>query len=76
MRKFNTCPHCHKKISFIIEPEDIDTHRFPAPVYIFCKLCNKISTFFMDSRLQVSYKEHGKKKSIDGTKIKIIKTEK
>ena len=73
MLKFNTCPNCSEKITFKIELTDITNH-FPAPVYISCKLCNQISTFYMDSRLQVSYKELGTKKSIANAKIKTIKT--
>ncbi|MFX1392022.1 MAG: hypothetical protein ACFFAH_00475 [Promethearchaeota archaeon] len=74
--KFNSCPYCHKRISFEIKLEDIDTSHYPAPVYIHHKdeSCDKISTFYMDSRLQVSYKELGKKKSITGREIKTIKT--
>ena len=74
--KFNFCPHCNNKISFKIEMDDIDPSNYPAPVYIHHKdeSCNKISTFYMDSRLQVSYKELEKKKSITGREIKTIKT--
>ena len=74
MLKFNTCPSCNQKILFKIELEDIDTNYYPAPVYISCKLCNQTSTFYMDSRLQVSYKELGIKKSKMTTKIKTIKS--
>ena len=74
--KFNFCPHCNKKISFKIEMDDINPSHYPAPVYIHHKdeSCNKISTFYMDSRFQVSYKELEKKKSITGREIKTIKT--
>jgi hypothetical protein len=74
MLKFNTCPNCNKKITFEIELDDIDTNHFPAPIYISCKFCNHLSTFYMDSRLQVSYKELGTKKSKVNAKIKTIKT--
>ena len=75
-RKTNFCPYCNKKILFEIKLEDIDTSHYPAPVYIHHKneSCDKISTFYMDSRLQVSYKELGKKKSITGRKIKTLNT--
>ncbi|MFW9864765.1 MAG: hypothetical protein ACFFEN_01575 [Candidatus Thorarchaeota archaeon] len=59
--RFNTCPHCEKKIVFEIEMKDIDTGQYPAPVYIKCKSCKKVSTFFVDSLLRVSYKELEKK---------------
>lgn len=59
--RFNTCPHCEKKIVFEIEMKDIDTGQYPAPVYIMCKSCKKVSTFFVDSLLRVSYKELEKK---------------
>jgi len=41
--------------------EDIDTGQYPAPVYIICHSCNKLSTFYVDSLLRVSYKELEKK---------------
>ena len=59
--RFNSCPHCNGKISFRIELEDIDSKQYPAPVYINCKSCNKVSTFYVDSLFQVSYKELEKK---------------
>jgi len=59
--RFNTCPHCSNKIKFTIEMEDIDTGQYPAPVYIICHSCNKLSTFYVDSLLRVSYKELEKK---------------
>jgi len=61
--RFNRCPHCHKKIVFKIEKQDIDTSSYPAPVYILHKddSCGKISTFYVDSLLQVSYIELDKK---------------
>ena len=71
---FNTCPHCNQKIVFKIEKEDIDSSQYPAPVYIhhIDESCNKISTFFVDSLLRVSYKELEKKagaiKTIDTLK--------
>ena len=55
--RFNFCPHCSEKIIFDIKIEDIDSSQYPAPVYIVCKSCNKLSTFYMDSLLRVSYKE-------------------
>ncbi|MFX0081599.1 MAG: hypothetical protein ACFE94_07595 [Candidatus Hodarchaeota archaeon] len=59
--RFNTCPHCDEKIIFKIELGDIDSNQYPAPVYIVCKNCNKISTFYVDSLLRISYKELEKK---------------
>ncbi|MBD3255994.1 MAG: hypothetical protein GF383_12940 [Candidatus Lokiarchaeota archaeon] len=59
--KYNYCPHCNERISFRIEMADIDSSRYPAPVYIKCSLCGKTSTFYVDSRLRVSYKELEKK---------------
>ncbi len=59
--RFNSCPHCNSKITFKIEMEDIDSKQYPAPVYIICRSCNKLSTFYMDSLLRVSYKELEKK---------------
>jgi hypothetical protein len=59
--RFNFCPHCDCKITFRIETEDIDTTLYPAPVYIMCKACKKLSTFYVDSLLRVSYKELDKK---------------
>lgn len=59
--RFNICPHCNKKIIFNIEMKDIDSSQYPAPVYIVCKSCNKLSTFYVDSLLRVSYKELDKK---------------
>jgi len=43
--------------------EDIDPSQYPAPVYIIHKdeSCGKLSTFFVDSLLRVSYKELEKK---------------
>ncbi len=54
--RFNTCPHCNKKIFFDIQMNDINSSQYPAPVYIVCKSCNKLSTFYVDSLLRVSYK--------------------
>ena len=59
--RFNNCPHCTKKIVFKIEMEDIDSSQYPAPVYIMCNICNKLSTFYVDSLLRISYKELEKK---------------
>jgi hypothetical protein len=61
--RFNTCPHCNKRIVFQIEKEDIDPSHYPAPVYIkhTNDSCGKISTFYVDSLLRVSYKELEKK---------------
>ena len=59
--RFNTCPHCSNKIRFNIEMEDIDSSQYPAPVYIVCHSCKKLSTFYVDSLLRVSYKEFEKK---------------
>lgn len=69
--RFQYCPHCNNKIVFKIEMEDIDSNQYPAPVYILCKFCNKLSTFYVDSLLRVSYKELEKKPG----GIKTIKTE-
>ena len=59
--RFNYCPHCNEKIVFEICKEDIDSNQYPAPVYIQCKFCKKISTFYVDSLLRVSYVELDKK---------------
>ena len=59
--RFNFCPHCHTKITFRIEMKDINSSQYPAPVYIICKSCKKLSTFYLDSLLRVSYKELDKK---------------
>lgn len=68
--RFNFCPHCNNRIVFKIEMDDIDSKQYPAPVYIICKLCKKVSTFYVDSLLRVSYKELDKKPG----GIKTIKT--
>lgn len=70
---FNTCPHCNRKIIFKIEKEDIDASQYPAPIYIHHndKSCGKISTFYVDSLLRVSYKELEKKAGA----IKTIETQ-
>jgi DNA-directed RNA polymerase subunit RPC12/RpoP len=74
--RYNYCPYCNERIVFKIEKEDIDQSLYPAPVYILHKnkSCNKISTFYVDSLLRVSYKELGKKQSLTGCEIKIIET--
>jgi len=59
--RFNFCPHCREKMAFKIEMADIDPSQYPAPVYIICKSCTKLSTFYVDSLLRVSYKELEKK---------------
>ncbi|MFW9939587.1 MAG: hypothetical protein ACFFFT_01005 [Candidatus Thorarchaeota archaeon] len=59
--RFNICPHCEKKIIFKIEIEDINSSHYPAPVYIVCNFCKKLSTFYVDSLLRISYKELEKK---------------
>ncbi len=59
--RFNFCPFCNEKIVFSIQMEDIDPSQYPAPVYIICKSCKKLSTFYVDSLLRVSYKELDKK---------------
>jgi len=59
--RFDFCPFCNIKITFRIEMEDINSKQYPAPVYIICKSCNKLSTFYVDSLLRVSYKELEKK---------------
>ncbi|MFX1573245.1 MAG: hypothetical protein ACFFB0_10895 [Promethearchaeota archaeon] len=68
--RFNFCPHCEAKITFKIEMDDIDPTQYPAPVYIMCNHCKKLSTFYVDSLLRVSYKEMEKKPG----GIKTIKT--
>ena len=61
--RFNSCPHCNQRIMFKIEENDINSSKYPAPVYILHKseLCGKTSTFYVDSSLRVSYKELEKK---------------
>ena len=59
--RFDFCPHCNSKIIFRIEMEDIDSKQYPAPVYIICNSCKKLSTFYVDSLLRISYKELEKK---------------
>ncbi|KKK43053.1 MAG: hypothetical protein Lokiarch_30080 [Candidatus Lokiarchaeum sp. GC14_75] len=59
--RFNTCPHCDGKFMFKIEIENINKSQYPAPVYIVCKSCKKLSTFYVDSLLRISYKELEKK---------------
>jgi len=70
--RFNICPHCGKKIIFWIEEGDIDSGKYPAPVYIHHKekSCGKTSTFYVDSLLRVSYTALEKKPGA----IKTIKT--
>ncbi|MBN1800602.1 MAG: hypothetical protein JW891_03800 [Candidatus Lokiarchaeota archaeon] len=74
--RYNYCPHCNKQIVFKIELEDIDTSLYPAPFYLYHKNdeCNKVSTFYVDSLLRVSYTELEKKKSKTGGIIKTIET--
>ena len=74
--RYNFCPHCEQKIVFKIEMKDIDPSLYPAPVYIFHKngACNKLSTFYVDSELRVSYNDLEKKKSKTQKKVKTIKT--
>ena len=71
--RYNYCPHCERKIIFKITKEDIDSSQYPAPVYIIHKepSCGKLSTFYFDSLLRVSYKELEKKSG----GIKTIETE-
>jgi len=61
--RYNYCPICEKKIVFMINPEDIDDRVFPAPVHVLHEDddCNKVSTFYVDSFLRVSYTEPEKK---------------
>ncbi|MFW9900713.1 MAG: hypothetical protein ACFFDY_05430 [Candidatus Thorarchaeota archaeon] len=59
--RFDFCPHCNSKVIFRIEMEDINSKQYPAPVYIICNSCKKLSTFYFDSLLRVSYKEREKK---------------
>jgi hypothetical protein len=63
MLRYNYCPHCNKRIVFKIENEDINHEQYPAPVYIIHgdDSCSKLSTFYLDSLLRVSYKELEKK---------------
>ena len=74
--RFNTCPHCKKRITFRIEMEDIDPSLYPAAFYLYHKNkdCNKISTFYVDSLLRVSFIEPEKKKPKSGIIIKTIET--
>jgi len=74
--RYNYCPHCHQRIVFKVEMEDIDQSLYPAPIYLHHKSesCNKISTFYVDSLLRVSYMELEKKKSKTGSNIKLIET--
>ncbi len=70
--RFNNCPHCGKQIIFWIEEADIDSGKYPAPIYIHHtdKSCGKTSTFYVDSLLRVSYTTLEKKAGA----IKTIKT--
>jgi len=70
--KVSSCPHCNSKIFFRIELSDINTERFPAPVYIVHKngKCDKTSTFYVDSKLRISYSTKEKKAGA----IKILNT--
>ena len=70
--RFNTCPHCKQRIVFKIDENDVNSSKYPAPVYILHKneFCGKISTFYVDSLLRVSYKELEKKSGA----IKTIET--
>ena len=74
--RFNFCPHCNRKIIFKIELKDIDTSLYPAPFYLIhkSKICNKQSTFYVDSLLRVAYTEPEIKKSKTNSKIKTIET--
>ena len=74
--RYNSCPYCDQRIIFKIEMEDIDSSLYPAQFYLIHKdkSCNKLSTFYVDSKLQVAYKELEKKKSITGSTIKTIET--
>jgi len=67
--RFNSCPHCNQRIIFKIEENDINSSKYPAPVYILHKseLCGKTSTFYVDSFLRVSYKELEKKSGANKT---------
>jgi len=61
--RYNSCPHCDQRIIFKIEMDDINSSQYPAPVYILHtdESCGKLSTFYVDSLLRVSYKELEKK---------------
>lgn len=74
--RYQYCPYCKKKIVFMIEKTDIDTTFYPSPVYIIHKdpSCNKLSTFYVDSLLRVSYIEPEKKTSLTKKPIKTIQT--
>lgn len=63
VNRYNSCPHCEQRIIFKIELKDIDESQYPAPVYIIHndESCGKLSTFYVDSLLRVSYKELEKK---------------
>ncbi|MBY8987083.1 MAG: hypothetical protein KGD61_01415 [Candidatus Lokiarchaeota archaeon] len=67
--RFNSCPHCNQRIVFSIDESDIDSSKYPAPVYILHKSesCGKISTFYVDSLLRVSYWELEKKTGANKT---------
>ncbi|MBY9014614.1 MAG: hypothetical protein KGD68_02885 [Candidatus Lokiarchaeota archaeon] len=70
--RFNTCPYCNQRIVFRIDEKDVNTARYPAPIYIHhtSKSCGKTSTFYVDSLLRVSFKELEKKSGA----IKTLKT--
>ena len=76
MYRYNYCPHCKKRIVFNIENKDINHAQYPAPVYIIHEddSCKKLSTFYFDSLLRVSYKElekkPGAKQTIEATTIR------
>ncbi len=60
---WNSCPYCEKRIFFTISINDLDSSQYPAPAYIVHddESCKKLSTFYFDSLLRVSYKETSKK---------------
>jgi len=55
--------------------EDIDQSLYPAPFYLHHKngSCDKISTFYVDSLLRVSYKELEKKNRKLGVVLNSLK---
>jgi hypothetical protein len=61
--KVGICPHCDSRIFLRIELSDINPEKFPAPVYVLHKngICDKISTFYVDSKLRISYSTKEKK---------------
>jgi hypothetical protein len=55
--KVAICPHCNKRVFIRIEESDISPVIYPAPVWVIHKngICDKLSTYYVDSKLGVSY---------------------